>query len=41
MRLDPALQVAPVFIFSESLGNDPKAIWEAASHEVGHAFGLS
>lgn len=34
-------QVAPVFVFSESLNNDTKSIWEAVSHEVGHSLGLS
>lgn len=34
-------KVAPVFVFSESLDNAPKKIWEAVSHEVGHSFGLS
>lgn len=33
--------VAPVFVFSKSLGNNPKKIWEAVSHAVGHSLGLS
>lgn len=34
-------EVAPAFVFSGSLDNDPKRIWEAVSHEVGHTLGLS
>ena len=35
------LQVPPVFVFAKALGDDPKSIWEAVSHEVGHSIGLS
>mgnify|MGYP001807808149 CR=1 FL=1 len=31
--------VAPVFIFSSNAGT--QAVWEAVSHELGHALGLS
>ena len=34
-------QVAPVYIFADDLGGDAKSVWEAVSHEVGHALGLS
>lgn len=30
----------PSFVFSRALGYKQKNIWEAASHEAGHAFGL-
>jgi ELWxxDGT repeat protein len=30
----------PTFVFSDALGNQEKAIAEAASHEVGHTLGL-
>lgn len=28
-------------MFAQTLFNDPKSIWEAVSHEVGHSLGLS
>jgi hypothetical protein len=31
---------APSMVFPDALGNDPKNIAEAASHEAGHTFGL-
>ncbi len=33
--------VNTVYIFSENLGGDPRAIADAAAHESGHAFGLA
>ncbi|KAL4457578.1 hypothetical protein ABPG75_012443 [Micractinium tetrahymenae] len=35
---DPSGQ--PAFVFAQDLSNYPKHVWEAASHELGHTFGL-
>jgi hypothetical protein len=34
------LEANTVYVFARSLGNNPKSIADAASHEAGHAFGL-
>jgi hypothetical protein len=33
-------QLQPAWVFPQALGNDPKNIAEATTHEVGHNFGL-
>ncbi|KAI8476685.1 MAG: hypothetical protein J3K34DRAFT_455570 [Monoraphidium minutum] len=34
-------EVLSAYVFSKALGNDVKKVWEAISHEVGHALGLA
>lgn len=38
-KSDSANEVAPVFVFPSSVST--QAVWEAVSHELGHALGLS